>query len=436
MNNKYEYIGATLPRYDGEGRISGKTQYAGDFYLPNMCYVKMFRSPVHKGIIKNLDLSEVMSVPGVIGTLTKEDIPGLNIGWMGDVPVFADGEVRYKGQEICAVVAENEDAAYEALQKIKIDIEEQTPVFDVIEAMKPDAPLVYPGSKDNFYRFYGDNPTFHMYIGDIEEGFKQADYIIEDTYYEGGQDSAPIEPHISVAHYDEAGRLCIHTTSQCLYYHMGPLCAILNLPYSKIRYIGGTVGGGFGGKNEIHADHIAALATMKFKRPARFEWTREEHLRYATKRGAWMLHYKDGYTKDGRLVARQVEHWKDAGAYTTFSPYGIEKCSCFLCGPYYVPNIDIKGYCVYTNKPRSSSQRGYTILTGNYCADVQLQKAANALNIDPWEIRMKNAFRDGDMGASRYIVDGVGTIEVMKGLAEQVGKELPENLMNMSSRGR
>ena len=436
MNNKYEYIGASMPRYDGEGRISGKTIYAGDVYLPGMCYVKAFRSPVHKGIIKNLDLSEVMSVPGVVGTLTKDDVPGLNCGWFGDAPVFAEGEVRFMGQVICAVVGETEEAAWEGVQKIKCEIEEQEAVFDMEEAMKPDAPKVYAGAEDNFFHGYGAGETFLMNIGDIEEGFKQADFIVEGEYYEGGQDSAPIEPHVSTAHYDEAGRLCIHTTSQCLYYQLGPLCTILNLPMSKIRYIGGNVGGGFGGKNEIHADHVAGVAAIKFKRPMRYEWTRQEHMRYATKRGSWKFHYKDGVTKDGRIVARQVEHWHDAGAFTTFSPYGVEKCSCFLSGPYNIPNIDIKGHCVYTNKPTSSSLRGFTIMNGQYCADVQMQKIAEKLNMDPWEIRMLNAYRDGDMGASRYIVEGAGAIEAMKGLAELMGKELPENLMNMSSRGR
>ncbi len=434
MNSKYEYIGAALPRYDGEGRISGKTLYAGDFYRPGMCFIKTYRSPVHKGIIKNIDASETLKIPGVVGILTKEDVPGLNSGWFGDTAVFAE-DIRYRGQVICAVVGETEDIAFEGVQALKVDIEEQEPVFEMFEAIKPGAPIVRPGTEDNYFH-WGDKPFFTMKIGDVEEGFKQADVIVEGDYSQGAQDTVCIEPHVSATYYDEAGRLCIHTTSQCLFYQLGPLCAILNLPMSKVRYIGGTVGGGFGGKNEIHTDHICAVGTIKFKRPMRYEETRLEDLAFSTKRGSWHFHYKDGVTRDGRIVARYVEHWHDAGGFTTFSPYGIEKASCFLCGPYWIPNIHIKGYCVFTNKPQSSSMRGYTIVNGQCCADVQMTKIAEELGMDQWEIRMLNAWRDGDMGASRYLIEGAGALEAIKRTAEMAGVKLPENLMNMSSKGR
>lgn len=434
MNNKFEYIGAALPRYDGEGRISGKTQYAGDCYKPGMCYIKVYRSPVHKGVIKGIDAAETLKIPGVLGILTKEDVPGVNSGWFGDPAVFAE-DIRFRGQVICAVVGESEDIAWEGVQALKVDIEEQEPVFDMMEAIKPGAPIVRPGTTDNYF-YWGDTSTFTMKIGDVEEGFKLADYIIEGDYEEGAQDAAPIEPHASVSYYDEAGRLCIHTTSQCLYYQLGPLCAILNLPMSKVRYIGGNVGGGFGGKNEIHTDHICALGTMKFKRPMHYEETRQEDLDFSTKRGAWNFHYKDGVTKDGRIVARYVEHWHDAGAFTTFSPYGVEKGSCFLCGPYWIPNILIQGHCVFTNKPTSSSVRGFTVTNGQFCADVQMTKIAEALGMDQWEVRMLNAWRDGDMGASRYPIEGAGALEAIKRTAEMAGVKLPEHLMNMSSKGR
>ena len=429
----YNYIGAALPRYDGEGRVSGKTVYVDDVRKSGMCYVKVFRSPVHKGIVKNIDSTETMKVPGVLGILTAEDVPGINAGWFGDCPVFAD-KPRFKGEIICAVVGETEDIAWEGVEKLKVDIEEQEPVFDMFDAIKPGAPIVADGP-DN-YVYWNGKSTFTMKLGDVEEGFKQADHIVEGEYYEGAQDTVCMEPHISVSYYDEAGRLCIHTTSQCLYFQLRPLCAILDLPMSKVRYIGGTVGGGFGGKNEIHADHIAALAAMKFKRPIKYRWTRQEDLAYSTKRGAWKLHYKDGVTADGRLVARKVEHWHDGGAHMTFSPYGVEKGSMFLCGPFWIPNILIEGHCIYTNKPTSSSVRGFTIINGQFCADVQMQKIADKLGMDPWEVRMLNAWRDGDMGASRYVIAGAGALEAARSTAELAGITLPEHLMQMSSRGR
>jgi CO/xanthine dehydrogenase Mo-binding subunit len=273
-------------------------------------------------------------------------------------------------------------------------------------------------------------------LGDVEQGFKEADYIVESHYTEGYQEHAAMEPHASLAYLDESGRLCLHTTSQCMIFQLRSLVAVFNLPMSKVRMLGGIVGGGFGGKNEIHTDHIAGVAALKFHRPVKYRETRREDLAFSTKRGAWQYYYKDGVTKDGRIVARYVEHWHDGGAYNTFSSYGVEKGSMFLCGPYYIPNILIEGHLILTNKPVATSMRGFTIANGQFCADTQMTKIAERLGLDQWEVRMINAFRDCDLGASRYEVLGAGAIEAMKKTAELAGIELPEHLMQMSSRRR
>jgi CO/xanthine dehydrogenase Mo-binding subunit len=349
--------------------------------------------------------------------------------------VFTE-EIRFMGQVVAGVVAVDEDTAAEGVAKLKVDIEEQTPVFDMFEAIKPGAPLVDPGSKSNYFEGWPKGNTFKMVLGDVEQGFKEADYIVEGDYSEGVQDHASMEPHASVAYLDEAGRLCIHTTSQCLAFQLRQLMDVFKRPLSQIRYIGGVVGGGFGGKNEIHTDHIAGVAALKFRKPIKYRETRREDLRYSTKRGAWVLKYRDGVKKDGHLVARHVEHWHDSGAYNTFSSYGVEKGSMFLSGPFWIPNILIEGHLIYTNKPVSSSMRGFTIMNGQFCSDVQMTKIAQKLGMDQWEIRMINAYRDGDLGASRYNVLGAGAIEAMKKTAELAGIKLPEHLMAMSSRGR
>ena len=430
----YNYIGASLPRYDGEGQVSGKSVFVDDVSKPGMLYVKVFRSPVHKGVVRNIDASETMKVPGVVGIVSAKDVPGVNVGWFGDCPVFAEN-IRLMGQVIAGVVAVDEDTAAEGVARLKVDIEEQTPVFDMFEAMKPDAPLVAAGSTSNLFEWNG-KPTFKLVLGDIEQGFKEADYIVEGKYTEGVQDHAPMEPHASVAYLDEAGRLCIHTTSQCLFFQLRSLVAVFNLPMSKVRYIGGTVGGAFGGKNEIHTDHIAGVAALKFRKPIKYRETRREDLRFSTKRGAWVLHYRDGVTKDGRLVARHVEHWHDAGAYNTFGSYAVEKGSMFLSGPFWIPNILIEGHLVLTNKPIATSMRGFTVANGQFCADVQMTKIAQTIGMDQWEIRFINAWRDGDLGASRYVIGGAGALEAMKKTAELAGIKLPERLMAMSSRRR
>jgi CO/xanthine dehydrogenase Mo-binding subunit len=159
-------------------------------------------------------------------------------------------------------------------------------------------------------------------------------------------------------------------------------------------------------------------------------------LRFSDKRGPWVLEYRDGVKKDGRLVARHIKMWHDSGAYGGFSPYAIEKGGMFASGPFWIPNILVEGQCIFTNHPISSSMRGFTILNGQFCADVQMTKIALALGLDQWEVRFLNAWRDGDLGASRYVIGGAGAIEAMKKTAELAGIQLPDRLMAMSSRRR
>jgi CO/xanthine dehydrogenase Mo-binding subunit len=426
-----------MPRYDGIGQVTGRTKFVDDFVLPGMLYVKVLHSPVHKGVIRHLDLSPAENTPGVVGVLTGDDIPGVNIyGACGDQPVLTTEHIRHKGEYIAAVVGVDEDSAAKGVQRIKLDIEEQEPVFDMFEAMKPGAPLVRPGSTNNLWEYEPGKTTRVIYIGDVEQGFKEADIIVKGRYQTGEQDHAPMEPHVSVAYLDEADRLTIHTVSQCLYFQLGQLCAIFGLPMSKIRYIGGTVGGGFGGKNHIHADHIAGLAALKFGRPVKYRMTRREDLLYSTKRGVFVFEYKTGVKKDGRLVANLIREWHDAGAFGGFSPYGTEKCGMFASGPYHIPNIRMEAQTILTNKLGSSSMRGFAIMNGQFGMEMQMHKIANELNMDPWELRFINAWRDGDQGASRYTVQGAGALEAMKETARLAGIELPDHLMAMSSRGR
>ncbi|MGD9146415.1 MAG: molybdopterin-dependent oxidoreductase [Anaerolineae bacterium] len=432
-----EYVGMAMPRYDGIGQVKGQTKFVDDFVLPGMLYAKAVRSPVHKGIIRKIDLSAAEKVPGVIGFVTADDIPGAKFhGACGDQPVLADEYISYKGEDIALVVAVDEDTCQEALEKVKLDIEEQEPVFDMYKAMKPDAPLVRPNLKSNIWEYEPGMTTRTMYLGDVEKGFEEADHIVEGSYRTGEQDHGAMEPMVSVAYFDDAGRLAIHTHSQCLYFQLGQLAGIFDLPMSQIRYIGGVVGGGFGGKNHIHADHFAGLAAIKFRRPVKYRLTRREDLLYSTKRGVFDLKYKTGVKKDGRITANHIKLWHDAGAFGGFSPYGVEKCSMFASGPYHIPNLRTDGQCVLTNKLGSSSMRGFTIMNGQFPMEMQMTKIAETLGMDQWELRFINAWRDGDQGVSRYVVRGAGALEAMKGAAELAGVELPENLLAMSSRGR
>jgi len=429
-----DYVGKPVLRYDGIGHVTARTTYVDDIQKPGMLYIKVLTSPVHKGIIRLLDTSAAAKMPGVAGVITAKDVPGTNAyGLMPDQPVFTPEQIRYQGERIAAVAAVDEDTAVEALSKIKVEIEEQTPVLDPYQAMKPGAPLVRP--EGNVFQF-DSGPTRKIRLGDVEKGLKESDYIIEGKYTNGMNDHAPMEPQVSVAYIDEADRLAIHTVSQDLYFHLGMLCGVFNMPMNKIRYIGGTVGGGFGAKNDIHCDHVAGIMALKIRKPVKYRLTRAEETLHTTKRGAWYFEFKDGVKKDGRIIARQVKTLHDTGAYSGMGPYVVDKNSILIGGPFYIPNIWIDGTCVYTNKPPASSMRGFGIINGTSAEQLQMDRIAEKIGMDPWEIRFINAWRDGDLGATQFKVEAAGLIEAMKRAAELAGIKLPSHLQAMSSRGR
>jgi CO/xanthine dehydrogenase Mo-binding subunit len=428
------YVGRAMPRYDGIGHVTGRTEYVDDIQRPGMLYVKCLLSPVHRGIIRRLDLGPAARMPGVAGVICSEDVPGTNAyGLIPDQPVFTPGPLRFRGERIAAVAAVDEDTAMEALEKIKLEVEEQPPVLDPWEAMQPGAPQVRP--EGNVFRF-NSGLTRRIRLGDVEQGFREADFIVEGKYTNSMNEHAPMEPQVSVAYPDDRDRLVIHTVSQDLYFHLGMLSAVFNLPMNMIRYVGGTVGGGFGSKNDIHCDHVAGLMALKIRRPVKYRLTREEETRFTTKRGAWTFEFRDGVKKDGRIVARQVRTLHDTGAYSGMGPYVVDKNSILVAGPFFIPNIAIDGTCVYTNKPPASSMRGFGIINGTSAEQIQMDRIAETIGMDPWEIRFINAWRDGDPGATRFTVQAAGLIEAMKRAAELAGVELPARLMAMSSRGR
>jgi len=426
-------IGQREKRYDGLAHITGKTRFVDDVIIPGMLAVKVLRSPVVKGRVKRLDTASAEKGAGVAAVITAKDVPNNAFGPMiPDQPVFAQ-EIRYQGEPIAAVAAVDEDTAMEAIARIKFDIEEEKGILDPLEAMKPDAPKVRP--EGNLFMF-GDKPFREIVSGDVEARFKEADEIVESDYVESSFEHAALETQCSLAVPEANGKLTVYSLSQDPWQHIGILCNIIKMPMSKVRYIGGTVGGGFGGKNDIHADHVATLLALKTGKPVKWRWTREEELLYSTHRGAWHIHFKDGVKKDGRIVARQVKTIRDSGAYTSLNPVGVELSCLTLTGPYYIPNVRIEGYLVYTNKPFSMSMRGFAINEANYATEVQMNRVAEAIGIDPWEIRFINAYRNGDKMPVGKVLDSVALIEVMQALAKKTGVDLPARLKAMTSAKR
>jgi CO/xanthine dehydrogenase Mo-binding subunit len=423
-------VGQSVLRYDGLDHVTGSTRYVDDIVIPGTLICKGLRSPVAKGRIIKIDTSAAENLPGVFGVVTAKDVPSNVYG--GDQPVFAEN-IRFKGELIAAVAAVDEDTAREAVRLIKVDIAEEPPVLDPLEALKPGAPKVRPDG--NFFEF-GGKPYRKIRFGKAEEAFKEADFLVEDEYYYPAAEHTPLETQTSLAVPHANGNLEVFTTSQCLYFHLGGLCGVLQLPMNKIKYWGGTIGGGFGGKNDLHADPVTAILALKTGKPVKWRWAREEELSSSTVRGAWKIKIKDGVKKNGRIIARQIDSMIDGGAYISFIPYVVDK-HAFLCtGPYFIPNVAVKVYVVFTNKQPSSSMRGFGITPCSFAVELQMDKIAQELSMDPFEIRFINALRQGEPIATGSVPDSVSAIEIMKVLAKKAGVELPERLNAMTSAER
>jgi CO/xanthine dehydrogenase Mo-binding subunit len=424
-----QYVGKRLPRYDGMQHATGLTRYVNDIKLPGMLHVKAWRSPVASARIMSVDISRAQRMPGVVAVIVGKDVPVNVFG--GEQPVLADKEIRYIGQEVAVVAAETPEIARLAVGKIKVELEERTPILDPMKAMEPGSAKVRP--EGNLLPFDGKD-HYQVRKGDVEAGFRQADHIIENYFRTAAQEHSPIETQASIAYTDSMNRTHIHTVTQAVFFNQGTIAAILNKPQADVHMIGGILGGGFGSKNDPHADHICAVLSLYTGgRPVKWVWTREEEFIASTHRGATHLWFRDGLMKDGRIVARKIKMVRDGGAYPSTNDYVIRKASSGVAGPYDIPNVWIDSYAIFTNKRPTSSMRGFGLYQSSFAWDVQMEKIAEAIGMDSWRLRFVNAIRDGDTSATGAVQYNCGLIEVMQAAAKRAGVSLDADLLAMSS---
>ncbi|WP_442578901.1 xanthine dehydrogenase family protein molybdopterin-binding subunit [Mesorhizobium sp. ASY16-5R] len=432
-------IGQSRPRSDAPGHVTGKTAYFADRNFPGMLHLKMVRSPHHHARIRSIDISEAEKLPGVVRVLTAKDIPHnlytililIQVG-PEDEHVLAEDKVRWKGEAVVAVVAETERAAQEAVDKVKVDYEVLPAVFDMEEALKPGAPLVNEYHPGNFY-LYDSGDHRKVRFGDIDKGFAEADHILEQTYASSPIEQAPTETTGCVVVPEGNDRFTCHTNTQAMFFTLDNTSIILQMPGHKLHMVGGTVGGGFGGKVDVIVEPIAILAAKLTGRPVSFIYGRYEEMQISSPRAAEKIIIKDGVTKDGRLLARKVTGYTDAGAYSRHSPYGAQKGAAHYPGPYTVPNVWIDTYCVYTNRTPSSAMRGFGVTIADFALEVQMDKLARLIGMDPLEFRFVNAYRDGDMKAHRQPTTGAALIECMQEASRAANWPVAEKYLQMSS---
>jgi CO/xanthine dehydrogenase Mo-binding subunit len=434
-------IGKPTQRQDMLGHVTATSTYFNDHQFQGVLHLKVLRSPHSHARIRRIDTSEAERHPGVRRVIRGADVPRnlntllslINFG-KDDEPTLAVDKVRYKGEPIVAVVADSHREAFEALAKIRVDYDPLPAVFDVDEALKPGAPVVNDTYPQNTFTYYDIYDHQKLRFGDVERSFAQADHVLEQRYQMSPIEHAPTETNGSIAAPDTNGRYIVYTSTQALFFSLDTCAKILDVPSNKLHFVGGTVGGGFGGKVDTATEPLSILGAMLTGRPVRYMIGRDEEMQYCAPRGAERITIKDGVGRDGRIVARKVRCLFDSGAYTRLSSYAAVKCAAHLPGPYTIPNVYADVYCVFTNRVPATAMRGFGVTAVDFAIECQMDKLAHLVGMDPMEFRLLNAYRDGDMKAHRREAKNTALIECVQVAAEKAKWRIGEAYKRMSSR--
>ena len=408
-------VGQRATRADGRTHGLGQTKYIDDFYLPGMLYAKIKRAGVASARIISVDTSEAEKIPGVMAVLTGKEIPCNSFGpSLKDQPVLADTRVFHWGDGVAAVAAVTEQIAAEACDKIKVEYEELTPVLDPLESLKPETTGVHAPSPN----IYG-----HKVIkkGDVQKGFAESYRIYEGSYKTQMVEHVPLEPHSAVATWDANGRLTLYSTLGRITLGRADVARTLGVPMSKIRIVATVVGGNFGGKNEITTEPVLALLSKKTGRPVKCVFTRPEEFLSSTTRHPLIMDYKTGVSKDGKILARKIRLVLDGGAYCSWSETTLGKACILSPGPYNIENVHAEAFVVYTNKTMTGAMRGFGAPQVCFAYESHMDDIAHALNIDPLEIRLRNAFHEGSSSPTGQVLHSVVVKDSLLQAAERYG---------------
>ena len=423
-------VGTSVTRVDALEKVSGAAVFGPDVKLVGMLYGKTLRSPHAHARIVSINLDEVRKLPGVRAVVTGADMPGVLGGEaVKDMPFLAQGKVRYEGEPVAAVAAEDEATAIRAVQLIEVVYDELPVVADALSALEKGAPLIHEGL-ENYARIGVIKPvaksnviTVNEYTkGDIEQGFKESDEVFEDEFRSQTVHHAPLEPHSAVAQVDVNGRIVVWVPNDSPHRLRKDLADALHVRLDRVRVISTYVGGGFGGKGGLKAEPIAVALAMKANhRPVKVVFSREEVFQATLVRHATVVRIKTGVKRDGTLMAREVRIVWDTGAYAEKGPTVCSQATAAAAGPYRVPHVHLIGECVYTNGPVAGAYRGYGTPQLAWACESQMDTIAKKLGIDPLEIRLRNILREGDINAVGHPVHSAGVEDCLKQVAQAIG---------------
>ena len=409
-------VGKPEPKVDALKLVQGKPAFAADIEMRGMLTAKILHSPLAHARIQRIDASAARALPGVAAVLTWQDIPrvvystaGQSDPIPGPLDAFSlDNTVRFVGDRVAFVAAETEEIARQALELIVVEYEPLPALFDSREAMKAGAPILH--EEPEYVNFAGSDPRRNLAaeiridIGHVEQGFAEADRIFEADYEVPKVQQAHIEPHVVITYWDEDDRLVIRTSTQVPFHVRRILAPLLGLPVKRIRVIKPRVGGGFGNKQEVLIEDVAAHLTLATHRPVRLELNREEEFTASRSRHPMRIHMKTGVKLDGTITANEMTCLSDTGAYgchalTVTGNTGHKSMALYVGDGAYrqQPNIRFYADVVYTNHPPAGAYRGYGVPQGYWAVERHMEKIARALQLDPIAFRLKNALRAGEM---------------------------------------
>lgn len=404
----YKFIGKSEVRIDGKAKVSGAAQFIDDLdFGPDLLYAAIVESTVAHAVINRIETTEASRVPGVVKIVTGKDFPFRFGLYMHDRFIFAQDRVRFVGEQIAAIIARDAATALKAARLVKVGYTELPAILSVEQALSRNAYLIHPELRHYkhvpWFFPQADSNIAHLRKvrkGDVEKAFKEADFVLEDTYTVPRYAHCAIEVHGAIGLYDNSDRLTVWTASQSPYTQrnlFAEALAPLGLSHKDVRVITPFIGGGFGGKAGVSMEIMgAALATAVKGRPVKVLWSRAQEFYNTYQRQGLSARIKVGLKKDGTIIAmRNILNW-DAGAYVEYGANVVNAAGLSASGPYNVPNVSIDSVCVYTNLPPGGPYRGFGYSEFLFGLESHMNEIAKRIHIDPVELRRKNAIREGD----------------------------------------
>ena len=426
MSNNYSVLGKNVVKVDAVEKVLGTAKFAGDYFMPDMLYGGVFRSTVPHAKIKKLNLEKARALPGVHAVLDYTAIPGKNrFGIIvKDEPCLVDDKVRRYGDAIAVIAAETQELVEEAKELIEVEYEELPIINNFKAAMAEGAVCVHGDTNVHAKK--------HMEFGNVDEAWAQCDVIVENDYSTHILSHMFIEPDAGLAYLDETGIMNVIASTQNAHYDRGEVAVMLGIPMNRVRVKQATTGGGFGGKLDIGVQLHCALLAWHTKRPVKIVRSRTESTMVSSKRHPIDMHCKTGATKDGKLVAIEVTMTCDAGAYGSYGPAVIGRAPVHIAGPYDCPNVRCDALFVYSNNPMCGAFRGFGVPQAAVCHEGQMNALAKALNMNPIELRMKNAHHVGSViPTGQELTESIGFMDCLTQMVEKAKEVMPEALARL-----